>query len=250
MAVPPAPDDRSAVTEDSSAHDSRTEAEPRRTAPGARRLIAALLVVAVLASAGTLAWLLSQRTGDADDAQAQREEMMSAARQLMLRVNTYGPDLLAEDGTMPEYRELIDELLSPKFAAGFEQAVGAAEATVAQAGYARSTEVFGTGVSTMDSDSGSVLVSGSFTGSYPVDLEDLEGERESDLPLPYRVRVDLVKVDGDWLVDNFTPVTGEATEPGGTPSPAPGESPAGTPSDPAGSPSASPSPPPSEVATP
>ena len=238
------------MTEDSSAHDSRTsEAGRRRTAPGARRLIAALLVLAILASAGTLAWLLSQRTGEADDAQAQREEMMSAARQLMLRVNTYGPDLLAEDGTMPKYRELIDELLSSKFAAGFEQAVGAAEATVSQAGYARSTEVFGTGVATMDADSGSVFVSGSFTGSYPVDLEDLEGERESDLPLPYRVRVDLVKVDGDWLVDNFTPVTGESTESGATPSPTPGESPAGTPSDPGGSPSVAPTPP-SDEATP
>lgn len=214
----------------SSAHDSRSESDPRRTAPGARRLIAVVLVLAVLASAGTLAWLLSQRTGAADDTQAQRDKMMSVARQLMLRVNTYGPDLLAEDGTMPEYRELVDELLSSKFAAGFEESVGAAEATVAQAGYERTSEVFGAGVSTMDSDSGSVLVAGSFTGSYPVDLADLEGERESDLPLPYRVRVDLVKVDGAWLVDNFTPVTDDEAEASETPSESGNPSDSATPS--------------------
>ena len=39
-----------------------------------------------------------------------------------------------------------------------------------------------------------------------------------DLPLPFRVQVELVKVDGEWLVDNFTPVTGEAQAPAETPS--------------------------------
>ena len=29
-------------------------------------------------------------------------------------------------------------------------------------------------------------------------------------PAPFRIEVSLVKVDGTWLVDNFTPVTGEA----------------------------------------
>jgi hypothetical protein len=67
-------------------------------------------------------------------------------------------------------------------------------------------------------------VAGSFTNSYPVDPEDLEGERQEDLPLPFRVRVELVKVGGDWLVDGFAPVTGEDEVPeAGTPSPTPSE---------------------------
>lgn len=217
MAVPPAPDARSGVTTESSTHDSQTESEPRTAASGARLLIAAALVLVILASGGTLAWLVSQRSGEADQLQTQREEVMSQARQFILRVNTYGPDLLAEDGTMPEYRELVLEVITEKFAADFEETVPAAEATVAQAGFARRAEVFGAGVSVIDSDSATALVAGSFTNSYP-DPDD-ETARIDDLPLPFRVQIELVKVDGEWLVDNFAPVTGEAGTPSDAPSP-------------------------------
>ena len=78
---------------------------------------------------------------------------MSQARQFMLRINTYGPDLLAEDGTMPDYRAGVEEVITPKFQASFEQGVVAAEQTVSGAGLARTTEVFATGVSSLDADS-------------------------------------------------------------------------------------------------
>lgn len=221
MAVPPALDDRSGVTEDSGAHDSQFERDPQRTAPAARRLIAALLVVAVLASAGTLVWLVSQRTGEADDLQAEREKVMSQARLFILRVNTYGPDLLAEDGTMPDYRELVLDVITDKFAADFEETVPAAEATVEQAEFAREAEVYGVGVSVIDSDSATALVAGSFTNSYP-DPDD-DTQRIDDLPLPFRVEIELVKVDGEWLVDNFTPVTGDEETSEATPSGSPSE---------------------------
>ena len=29
-------------------------------------------------------------------------------------------------------------------------------------------------------------------------------------PSPFRVSVKMVKIDGEWLVDDFTPLTGEA----------------------------------------
>ena len=177
--------------------------------------------------------MLTQRSGEASDLQAEREKVMSQSRQFILRVNTYGPELLAEDGTMPAYRELVLEVITEKFAADFEETVPAAEATVAQAGFSRRAEVFGAGVSVIDSDSATALVAGSFTNSYP-DPDD-DTQRIDDLPLPFRVQIELVKVDGEWLVDNFTPVTGEARRPAETPS---------------GSPSPSPSQPPSEEATP
>ena len=201
-------------------------------------MIAALLVVLVLASAGTLVWLFTQRSGEAADVQAEREKVMSQSRQFILRVNTYGPELLAEDGTMPEYRDLVLEVITEKFAADFEETVPAAEATVAQAGFSRRAEVFGTGVSVIDKDSATALVAGSFTNSYP-DPDD-DTQRVDDLPLPFRVRVELVKVDGEWLVDNFAPVTSDS--PGGPASEAP--------SDGSASPSPSPSPEPSEGASP
>ena len=71
--------------------------------------------------------------------------------------------------------------------------------------------MFGTGVSLIDSDSATALVAGSFTNSYP-DPDD-DTQRIDDLPLPFRVQIELVKIDGEWLVDNFTPVTGEEQTP-------------------------------------
>ena len=224
MAVHPAPDDRSGVTENSSTHDPTP-----RPAPAARFRLVLLIVLSLLLvlSIGTFVGLAvtgeSSPTaifdGDADETdESDRQAVMSQAQQFILRVNTYGPDLLAEDGTMPEYRELVREVITDKFAASFEESVPAAESTVSQAGFSRAAEVFGAGVSVIDDDSATALVAGSFTNSYPVDAENLEGERQDDLPLPFRVRIELVKVGGEWLVDGFAPVTGEDEAPVGSPS--------------------------------
>lgn len=214
MAVPPAPDLGSVISEtDATTHDS--------SSGGTRRMVAAVLVLLIVAAGGALAWLVTQRAGDSSDLQASREKAMSQARQFVLRVNTYGPDMLEADGTMPEYREQVGEVITPKFAESFEQSVPAAEATVSQALYGRTAEVFGAGVSVIDSDSATVLVAGSFTSSYPNPDDDTE--RIDDVPLPFRVQVDLVKIDGEWLVDAFAPVTGEEpeapTSPSASPSP-------------------------------
>jgi Mce-associated membrane protein len=228
VAVPPAPDDGSGVTENSSTHDQAPGPVP---AAGFRLVLLIVLSAVLVLSIGTFVGLAvtgeSNPTGifdgsEDDRDEADRQAVMSQAQQFILRVNTYGPDLLAEDGTMPDYREQVLEVITDKFAASFEESVPAAESTVSQAGFSRTAEVFGAGVSVIDSDSATALVAGSFTNSYPVDPEDLEGERQDDLPLPFRVRVELVKVGGEWLVDGFSPVTGEGEEPtvdpSGTPS--------------------------------
>jgi hypothetical protein len=115
---------------------------------------------------------------------------------------------------MPGYRDGVLEVITPKLAESFEESVTAAEATVTQAGLGRRAEVFGVGVSAIDSDSATVLVAGSLTNSYPKDPEDLDGERQDDPngPLPYRIEVQLVKIKGEWLVDSFVPVA-DAGEP-------------------------------------
>ena len=48
-----------------------------------------------------LVWLLADRRGEADEVQAEREDVMAQAEQFVLRVNTYGPDLLDGQGSMP-----------------------------------------------------------------------------------------------------------------------------------------------------
>jgi Mce-associated membrane protein len=219
VAVPPAPDDGSGVTKDSTPHDQASGPVP---AVGFRLVLLIVLSALLVLSIGTFVGLTvtdeSSPAGifDGDDGEqdeADRQAVMSQAQQFILRVNTYGPDLLAEDGTMPDYREQVREVITDKFAASFEESVPAAESTVAQAGFSRTAEVFGAGVSVIDQDSATALVAGSFTNAYPVDPDDLESERQEDLPLPFRVRVELVKVGGDWLVDGFSPVTGEDEEP-------------------------------------
>lgn len=168
-----------------------------------RLVLLGVLVVALLASACTLVWLLAGRRGEADNLQREREAAMSQSEQFMLRVNTYGPDLLDDQGQMPKYRSLVEGIITPKFKTSFADGVTAAEQTVSKAGVARTAKVFAVGVSTIDADSATVLVAGSFTNSYPQGKK-----RVTDQPAPFRVKVSLVKSDGTWLVDDFNPVTG------------------------------------------
>jgi Mce-associated membrane protein len=196
------------VTQEQAPPDSGTTGSAK-TSSGrrARALVAAFLALVVVASGATLVWLVSQRSGEPAEVQREREQVMSVARSFVLRINTYGPDLLAEDGTMPAYREEVEEVISSKLEASFTESAGLAEATVSQAGLGRTAEVFAAGVLSIDDDSATALVAGEFTNTYP-DPED-DAQRVEDLPLPLRLRIEMVKVDGEWLVDDFEPVLGE-----------------------------------------
>lgn len=220
MAVSPAPDDRSGVTQETSPDSAQ-----RPTSHSLRLTLLVVLLALLLASTAAVAYLAATRPvpalgvdGSQASLQNDRESAMAQAEQFMLRVNTYGPDQLEGD-TMPGYRKLVEEVITPKFAADFEKNVPAAEQTVKQAGLARTCQVFSTGVSAIDSDSATALVAGSFTNSYP--KSPGSDERVETDPAPFRVQVSLVKIKGKWLVDDFTPLTGDT----------PTEAPTGTPSD-------------------
>ena len=176
---------------------------PSGNAPGFRRVLLAGLVVALVAAVGTALWLLPDRGGESDAEQQQREQVMAQTRQFLLRMGTYGPDLLEADGSMPAYRSRVKAVITPKFAASFDEQAGTAEQLVAEATVSREAEVFATGVSDLDPDSATTLVAGTFTDTYEV-----KGQSRPQEPVPYRIEVSLVKIDGDWLVDDFTPVTG------------------------------------------
>ena len=231
-------------TEPDTTDTGPTAAPERASASPAFRLgLLVVLVLLLVASVVVFVVLLSSRTpageGTVDrvggllsgeDAIAEeREAVLSVASQFMLRVTTYGPDDLAEDGTMPDYRERVGELITPSFRADFEKEVGTAEQTVAQAALGRACEVYASGVSVMDADSATALVAGIFTNSYPGTGQRAD-ERVETPPASFRVRVTLVKVAGEWLVDDFAPVTGGGVtlEPSGaasddlSPAPQPG----------------------------
>ena len=196
MVVPAAPDPE--VTSSDNPHDRTQSATFRRALLG-------VLVVALLVTGGVLIWLLADRRGEADERQAAREQVMAQTEQFMLRMGTFGPDLLDEQGGMPEYRERVKEVITPKFGTSFDEQVATAEQLVSQAGVSRVADVFATGVATIDADSATALVAGSFTDSYPVGKER---EVEQAEPVPFRIEVTLVRTDGEWLVDDFAPVTG------------------------------------------
>jgi hypothetical protein len=214
------------VTEESTGQDS----DARSTSTRLRLTLLAVLAVLLLASVAAVAYLAATRPvpalgieGEQEALQTQRESVMAQAEQFMLRINTYGPDKLADDGTMPDYRKLVEEVITPKFAADFEKNAPLAEATVKQAGLARTAQVFSTGVSAIDSDSATALVAGSITQSYP--KEPGSDQRVETEPAPFRVQVTLVKIKGTWLVDDFQPLTGsgDSGEPSGSPTVVPSE---------------------------
>ncbi len=200
MAVPPAPDQSTTVTE-----------RPGDPAATFRLALAGVLAALLVASIGVSVWLSASRgfeavgvDGGAGELQADRDQVMSRTRQFMLRMGTYGPDQL-ENGTLPEYRELVTDVITPKFATSFDKSVTTAEQIVSQAGVSREAEVFSAGVSTIDADSATALVAGTFTDSYPTGRS---GALKPQQPVPFRIEVDLVKTEGEWLVDDFAPVTG------------------------------------------
>jgi Mce-associated membrane protein len=193
-----------------------------RLTPRVRVAVAASLALVVAACVALLIWMSVADRASADgglDLPDEREQVMSLTDQFVKRLGTYSPDMIDDSGQMPEYREQVREVITPKFAADFDKEVATAEQLVAQGGITRTADVFATAVSSIDDDSARVLVAGAFTDSY----EQGSGAKSQTVdqePLPFRFTVDLVVIDGKWLVDDFSPVTGAddpATGEGGTP---------------------------------
>ncbi len=200
--------------------------------PARRRAILAVLVLVIVACLGTIAFIVGTRSageglGDRlsslqDDqvpgatVSKDREQLLTLSRQFATRFNTYDPSMLDDAGHLPDYAA-VGDLMTPKFAEVFSDNVGYAEATVAQAGVASEGTVYAVGVAALDGDSAEVLVAGTVELSYPFP-EDEQGEGEqgdqSDDPQPererlssgpqrFRYQVSLVKIDGNWLVDDL-----------------------------------------------
>jgi Mce-associated membrane protein len=200
------------VTTDPTSEETASDGPGGRPQGAARLVVLGVLVVALLASAGCLVWLLAERRGAAGDAQSERDAVLRQTEQFVLRLNTYGPDQLDDQGHLPEYRQQVAEVITPKFAADFEKSgLPIAERTVAQAGYGRTAKVYGVGVESIDADDATAIVAAGITGSYPdPQHRGDETKRVEADPDVLRWEVDLVRSDGEWVVDDYTPVTEEA----------------------------------------
>ncbi len=180
-----------------------------RLTPRVRAVAAAVLALVAAACVALLVWMSLAGSATADgglELPEEREQVMSLTDQFVKRLGTYSPDMLDDSGQMPAYREQVREVITPKFAADFDQEVATAEQLVAQGSITRTADVFATAVSSIDDDSARVLVAGAFTDSY----EQGSGAKASTVdqePLPFRFTVDLVMIEGEWLVDDFSPVS-------------------------------------------
>jgi len=231
VAVPPAPDATSGVTEDDSppVRDSK--------APQFRRGLLVVLLVLLLASLAGAGYLATNRSvsalgidGEQDALQTQRDQVGAQAEQFLLRVNTYDPSMLDDDGTMPKYRQLVEEVITPKFAAGFDQSVSVVEQVVQGRGDSVTCQVFSTGVSSIDSDSATALVAGATTSTIP----GKDGKDPVTFSQPLQLRLEMVKIKGKWLVDDFSSISGTgatAPEDSASPTPTPTATPTETPTE-------------------
>jgi Mce-associated membrane protein len=169
-----------------------------------RLVLLGVLVVVLVGSLVTAGVLAAQRRGGTDQTQSDREAVMAQTQQFVMRLNTYGPDLLDGSGQMPLYRKRVKAVITPKFAVSFDKSVTIAEQSVKDYGLARTCAVYATGVEVIDSDSAQVLVAGSFSQT----VRNKSGKRVSaGAPVPYRLRVSLDKIDGRWLVDDYAGVS-------------------------------------------
>lgn len=221
MAVPPAPDASSGVTEDDS-HPVQDS-----SAPLFRRGLLGVLLVLLVASIAASGYLATNRSvpalgieGEQESLQAQRDQAGAQAEQFLLRVNTYDPSMLDSDGTMPKYRQLVEEVITPKFAADFDQSVTVVEQVVQGRGDTVTCEVFSTAVSAIDSDSATALVAGATTNTIP----GKDGKDPETFSQPLQLRLEMVKIQGKWLVDDFSSISGTGdASPDDSPSPTPTE---------------------------
>ncbi|KAA1428434.1 hypothetical protein [Nocardioides antri] len=201
--------------------------------PARRRAILAVLVLVTVACLASVTLVVATRgAGDGvgerlrslkndevpeSDRAEDREEVLALAREFASRFNTYGPEMLDEQGQMPDYAA-VQDLMTSKMGTAFEKYRGLVETTVAQWDAASACEVYVAGVASQDEDSAEVLVAGTIQTSLSYSrnqdgspgpgggAEDDDEIRVTDDPKDFRYQVTLVKIDGAWLVDDFDDV--------------------------------------------
>jgi Mce-associated membrane protein len=181
------------------AHDHAHEHGPRdadapRLSPRLSRGIATTLaVVAALALVAIVVELvlLRPRYQEARADERTRTEVAQVAEQFAVQVNNY------DTGSIDDYQESVRALLTTKFAGEFEKAMGDIVTSVNEAQMSSQGKVLTSAVASVDPDSAEVLVVADANVKTVFDTRARH----------FRWEVSLVKVDGTWLVDNFTPVT-------------------------------------------
>jgi len=176
-------------------HDEDLTGSTPSTLP-VRAMTFVLLGVAVLALIAVVAeviWL-RPRHDDLEQRRENRSAVIAATQRFVNAANTYTPATF-EDMTK-QVRPMLSTKLRTSFDASNQDLVGVIE----QTGLSSKGNVLKTGVASLDDDSAVVLV---------VADADTTSKAQNSIR-HFRWQVDLVKVDGDWLIDDFTAVVDPA----------------------------------------
>jgi Mce-associated membrane protein len=168
--------------------DSATDGRPGDSG-GLRAAMAAVLVLLLVVAVGVGIWGFTRLSAAEDELDA-RSAVVRVAEQFAVSVNNYDSD------SVEDYKASVSELLSTKFRAEFDSAMEDIVAQVQEAEMESEGKVLASGVATIDDDSARVLVVADAAVTTVFD------ERERH----FRWEVSLVKVEGEWLVDDFSPV--------------------------------------------
>ncbi len=151
--------------------------------------MAAVLVLLLIAAVAGLVWGITRvRSADAElDARA---DVVRVAEQFTVSVNNY------DSASADKYKSSVTPLLSTKFAADFDKAMQDIVTQLKASKMKSDGKVLASGVATLDDDSARVLVVSDASVTTVFDTRARH----------FRWEISLVKVDGKWLVDDFTPV--------------------------------------------
>lgn len=156
---------------------------------GATGFLALVVILAVVALVLELTSLKGRSEAVRSDESA-RSAVVRAAERFSVQVNNY------DVSSVDDYQKSITPLLSPKFKGEFEKAMTDIVSSVKQAKMTSKGEVLTSAVASLDPDSAKVLVVSDATVKTVFDSRARH----------FRWEVSLVKIDGAWLVDDFTPV--------------------------------------------
>jgi Mce-associated membrane protein len=153
------------------------------------RIVAAVLAVLLVLAVAAAVWLGVLVSHD-DDAQKSRAAASSVASQFALRMDSV-------DGTnFDNYIKGVNQLLTTKAKAKNTQVFDVMKQSYEAAKVKGTGKVLLTAVGDSDADSATVLV------VHDADVTTTQGNIQHH----YRWSINLVNVNGSWLVDDFNPV--------------------------------------------
>lgn len=168
----------------------------------------ALVAVAIAAIVMIVVSVVSSPKSDAAALAADRAAVQSVASQCVTRMWSF------EASTIGSYRAGVEALITPNFAPSFETYAARVEPAVKSAGAKETVVVYATAVAAISDTKATVLVVGARTPLLPKSAGSKQYQKYAEER--FRQVLSLVKIDGQWKVDNMASAEGL---PSGAPSP-------------------------------